>query len=372
MNEAAAAAELKRAGADLVASLPCDRSRGFTEEVGRAFETVVLAREEDGVGICAGAALAGRRPAMSIQSSGLGNMMNAIMSLTCVYGLPLPVVCSWRGVEGEKIEAQVPFNSRVPQMLAAFGIACYEVGSPDDLHLIGEAAERAYSEGAPTVTLVKPGVWGAPPPQATEFPPRGEDLSLRMERRFSCPERRRLDAIREVMSRVPADAAVVSNIGVPSKEVYACGDRDLNFYMLGSYTQASAVGLGVAIGSDRDVVVVDGDGSLLGSSVLPVIASEDPPNLTVFCIDNGTFGSTGNQLTPAYAVSDLEAVARAHGIADTMLALDAEDMDRAFEPHAGARFVRVPVAPGNSASPDVPLKAREIGARFAKALAGRP
>ena len=42
------------------------------------------------------------------------------------------------------------------------------------------------------------------------------------------------------------DEVLVANIGVPSKELYAARDRPENFYMLGSYTQASAIGLGIA------------------------------------------------------------------------------------------------------------------------------
>jgi len=51
-----------------------------------------------------------------------------------------------------------------------------------------------------------------------------------------------------VISRTLADQVVVSNIGVPSKELYAHHDRPLNFYLLGSYTQATPVRFGLAFG----------------------------------------------------------------------------------------------------------------------------
>ena len=55
----------------------------------------------------------------------------------------------------------------------------------------------------------------------------------------------RYDAIRTIAG-VTGDEVLVANIGVPSKELYAARDRPENFYMLGSYTQASAIGIGIA------------------------------------------------------------------------------------------------------------------------------
>ena len=87
MHEQDVADQLVSAGVDVVVSLPCDKNKGFTDLIHHRFKVVDVTREEDGVGICAGAYLVGSRPVMSIQSSGMGNMMNAIMSLTACYRL---------------------------------------------------------------------------------------------------------------------------------------------------------------------------------------------------------------------------------------------------------------------------------------------
>ena len=50
---------------------------------------VPVTREEEGVGIAAGAALAGGKPLLLMQNSGLGNCVNALASLTGLYELPL-------------------------------------------------------------------------------------------------------------------------------------------------------------------------------------------------------------------------------------------------------------------------------------------
>ena len=368
MHEEAVIAELKAAGADMVVSLPCDRNKRLTDLLHEEMRVVDVTREEDGVGICAGAYLVGGRPVMSIQSSGLGNMLNAMMSLTDCYKLPLPIIASWRGVDGEPIEAQVPFNSRIPALLEAYGILMYDVASAEDVPKVGEAVRTAYSEGRIAVVLIHPKLWEGAKRLPVEYPPRSRRVSVSVERDVREPTMTRLGAIAEVMACVGDDEIVVSNIGVPSKEVRASRDRPLNFYMLGSYTQATPIGLGMALASGRRVTVIDGDGSLLGSSVFPVLSSERPENLTVVCMDNGTYGSTGHQINQAYLDVDMGAVAAAYGIKDVRVADTPGAIREAMSGRDGLRFVQVPVLPGNSDSPNIPLRAAEIRDRFMGAL----
>src|SRR5512135_2303200 len=113
---------LKRAGVDFAASLPCEKIKVLLEMVGESFFHIPLTREEEGVGICAGAALSGKRPAIFVQSSGIGNMINALLSLTGFYQLPLALFVSRRGVYQERIAAQLPMGVRLPALLDGAGI----------------------------------------------------------------------------------------------------------------------------------------------------------------------------------------------------------------------------------------------------------
>ena len=122
----------------------------------KEFRDIGLTREEDGVGISAGAYLAGARPLVVIQSSGLGNMFNALLSLTVTYGLPLPILASWRGGEG-KHPAQVPFNRSLPGILSAAGIPFSIISSSDRRSEIGCAIDSAYTCRTPHVILLQPG-----------------------------------------------------------------------------------------------------------------------------------------------------------------------------------------------------------------------
>ncbi|MCK4270753.1 MAG: thiamine pyrophosphate-binding protein, partial [Methanogenium sp.] len=135
------------------------------------------------------------------------------------------------------------------------------------------------------------------------------------------------------------------------------------------------IGLGLALGTGtgigKDVIVLDGDGSLLGTAVLPVVAAENPGNLTVICLDNGAFGSTGNQITHAYTGVDMELLAIASGIVNTVKVDTAEDLRDALREKGkgdgkakGPRFIHVVIRPGNSDVPDIPIPAVEIKERF--------
>ncbi|WFN34049.1 sulfopyruvate decarboxylase subunit beta [Methanogenium sp. S4BF] len=373
MHEESALRYVASAGVDTVVSLPCDRTQGLYCLIQENFRHITVMREEDGVGLCAGLFLAGNRPMMHIQSSGLGTMLNAIMTLPVPYELPLPVLASWRGVHREKTEVQMPFNIHLPDLLDALDIVYTVVHEAGDLDRIEGAIADAFEHHRPHIILVSPKVWegiggtaGVPPAQI--FPLRNRDISLAYERTITQPFWRRADAIAAVASLL-TDELVVTNLGVPGNELYAVRDRPENFYMMGSYTQATPIGLGLALGQDRDVVVFDGDGSLLGTAILPVVAAEAPANLTIIALDNGSFGSTGDQPTHAYAVADLELLARGAGITNTCKVQDEESIRAAFRSHSsGPRFIHAVIAPGNSKALSIPFRARDIRDRFMGAV----
>lgn len=361
---------LKQHEISLVASIPCDKAKDLCFLLPEHFRHICLTREEDGIGVCAGSVLAGERPLLVIQSSGLGNSLNAIMSLTKTYDLPLPILASWRGVENETIPAQVPFNAAIPGILDATGIPYTLIRDNREFAKIGDVITDAFEHSRPHVALVFPDVWEGPEScwKGSPAPSRMREITFTYHRVVSEPVMTRFDAIR-IISRNLNGQAVVSNIGVPGKELYTANDRPLNFYMLGSYTQASPIGLGLATGTPRSVWVIDGDGSILGTGILPVIGSYRPKNLTIFCLDNGAFGSTGNQPTPAYRDTDIELLAIAAGFKNTAKAGTEAELERIIQGLGdGPNFVHVMLKPGNAEVKNIPLTPHEIRDRFVAAL----
>jgi len=83
---------------------------------------LLATREEEAFGIAAGLYLGGRKPAVMIQSSGLGNSLNAITSLLIPYQIPVLMIISMRGDAGEWNAAQVPMGRAIRAILDAVGV----------------------------------------------------------------------------------------------------------------------------------------------------------------------------------------------------------------------------------------------------------
>jgi sulfopyruvate decarboxylase subunit beta len=358
-------AALKRNGVDFTASLPCEKIKVLLEMVGRTFTHLPLTREEEGVGISAGAALAGRKPALFVQSSGLGNMINALLSLTQFYELPLAIFVSRRGVYQEKIEAQFPMGRKLPGMLAGAGIAFSEVNAPAEIPFVDRGLERLYSTNSIHAFLMSPAVWEGSECKAgsSECGVRSAECEVkgRAQGTVMPPFLTRYDIIKLIAPYLEGKA-VVSNLGWPSKELYAVKHQPSNFYMLGSMGMATPIGLGIALSSKKEVVVIDGDGSLLmNPGTLATAAFASPANLTIVAIDNGAYGSTGNQPTLAGSCVDLEQVARGFGFRSTVKVSGEQELIKAMKDRRkGPRFIHVLAVPGNKDVPNIPVHHLEI------------
>ncbi len=358
---------LRAAGVDFTASLPCEKIKTLIEIVSGSFPHLPLTREEEGVGIAAGTALAGRRPALFVQSSGVGNMINALLSLTQFYELPLAIFVSRRGVYQEKIEAQLPMGRKLPGILAGAGISHSEINSPEELALVERRLERIYGANAVHAFLLSPAVWegsecSAAGPKFTAQGSRCGDDGRTAEASFvSKPTMTRYDVIKAIAPYLDGKA-VVSNLGWPSKELYAVKHQPSNFYMLGSMGMATPIGLGIALTSKKDIVVIDGDGSLLmNPGTLATAASLAPKNLTILAIDNGAYGSTGNQPTLAATSVDLEHVASGFGFTNTRKVADEKEIAEVVKNRRkGLTFIHALALPGNKDVPNIPVHHLEI------------
>jgi len=104
------------------------------------FRLVGVHREEEAVGILTGMFLGGQRGAMLIQSSGLGNTLNALGSLAMAYRIPFPVLVSLRGELGEFNPAQLHMGRAVPGCLDALTIRHVTLDTETNLSTIVSGA----------------------------------------------------------------------------------------------------------------------------------------------------------------------------------------------------------------------------------------
>jgi len=113
----------------------------------------------------------------------------------------------------------------------------------------------------------------------------------------------RRQAIEKVFSKHGDDCAYVTNTGYLSRAIYNLFPHKKNIlYMQGSMGLSPAIGLGMALFSEKDVVVFVGDGSLLMHlGITHTLRDNNLSNLFIYVLDNGSHESVGG-----YTCSPLE------------------------------------------------------------------
>jgi sulfopyruvate decarboxylase TPP-binding subunit len=154
---------LRAAEVDLVAYLPDSVVGPLAESAAETdwLETVLVAREEEAVGVLSGAWLGGRRGALVCQTSGLATAFNALGSLSVPWGLPFVGIVDRRGGLGEFNHAQVPAGYGMDDMLDTVGVRNGTLRDGDDVtDRVRLAAETAFDTQQPYVLLAEPTLTG--------------------------------------------------------------------------------------------------------------------------------------------------------------------------------------------------------------------
>jgi thiamine pyrophosphate-dependent acetolactate synthase large subunit-like protein len=143
----------------------------------------------------------------------------------------------------------------------------------------------------------------------------------------------RTELTKRLVGKLKHEEAVVAGIGNTNFDLFAAGHRPQNFYMLGSMGLACPIAMGVALAQpERGVIALEGDGSILmGLGCLATVAQVKPRNLTIIIMDNGLYQITGGQATTTGGVTDIVAVARGAGIANSHWVRDQAHFDQLIE-----------------------------------------
>ena len=396
------AARLQRRGFDFFTGVPCSLIEGLIGalESDPVHPYVAAVREDAAVGVAAGAWLAGRRPALLMQNSGLGTSLNALASLSLMYGIPTLLIVTWRGYRGKDAPEHILMGQISPALLELLGIP-HRVLLRDSIDADLDWAAREFDAGnGPVALLVPPGVveatagpvragdapvlsappippWGPsalrtgaspalPPAPVVSISPGGTS-SERLVPRIS-----RREAIEAVVKSL-GDEAVVHANGFICRESFSVADRPENFYMIGSMGLASAIGLGIALAASRTTVVFDGDGNLLMSlGILAMISAARATRLVHCVFDNEVYGSTGNQASPSREVR-LDALAAAAGYATSVAVTAREDLADAWQAARGSEgphFILVKVTTEETEVPRIPHAPAAIRDRFRASIMG--
>ncbi|MGB8547284.1 MAG: phosphonopyruvate decarboxylase [Xanthobacteraceae bacterium] len=153
----------ERAGIEIFCYLPDAGLDSFIRRAnaGNAQRAVILSTEEEGVGICCGAWLGGKRAVLMIQSSGVGNCINTF-SLVSNCRFPFFLLVSMRGEFGEGNPWQIPMGSTTQDMLELAGFQVFRATHPEDaVTMVTEGLKMAWRSDATVAVLLSQRLIGA-------------------------------------------------------------------------------------------------------------------------------------------------------------------------------------------------------------------
>jgi len=147
---------------EFVTTVPCKQLAGVIDGVEKAPEIMHVPsnKEDEGMGLCAGAYMGGKRPAIIMQNTAIGVTFNTLSSLTQFYNMPLPMIISYRGEIGEKVAIQVEMAVHTKALLEQLKIQTYHFHEPEDIKDLDSILHHTYMSRKPTAVLTDSNFWG--------------------------------------------------------------------------------------------------------------------------------------------------------------------------------------------------------------------
>lgn len=288
---------------------------------------VIAANEGNCTALAAGYYLAtGRVPAVYMQNSGEGNIINPVASLLNerVYAIPVIFIVGWRGEPGIHDEPQHYFQGQVTlKLLEDMDIRSFVVDSQtteDEIRRAMEDFQGELAAGKSVAFVIRKGALSYD--GKVVYQNGGKML--------------REEAIRHI-AKASGEDPVVSTTGKASRELFEIREADgcshkYDFLTVGSMGHSSSIALGIALQRpDLRIWCIDGDGAaLMHMGSLAVTGANAPKNLIHIVINNEAHETVGGMPTVAGRVS-LAAVAKACGYPNAVTVDNPESLDRELE-----------------------------------------
>ncbi|WP_421703136.1 sulfopyruvate decarboxylase subunit alpha [Aliiroseovarius sp.] len=150
-------------GVDFVTSVPCKQLAGVIEVLDQtpAITHVPSNKEDEGMGLCAGAYMGGMRPAIFMQNTALGVVVNTLATLIQFYQIPLPMLISYRGEVGEPVACQVEMALHTKAILDQLHIPTYHFHKPEDANELPGILNHTQMCSKPVAILTDASFWRA-------------------------------------------------------------------------------------------------------------------------------------------------------------------------------------------------------------------
>ena len=153
--------DLVNNGVSFVTTVPCKQLAGVIDEIEASADIYHIPsnKEDEGMGLCAGAHLGGRRAAIIMQNTAIGVTINTLATLIQYYHMPLPMLISYRGEIGERIACQVEMALHTKALLQQLNIPTYHFHRAEDLLEFDAILKHCFMSKKPVAILTDAGFW---------------------------------------------------------------------------------------------------------------------------------------------------------------------------------------------------------------------
>lgn len=154
-------ADLVKNKVELVTTVPCKQLAGVIEKIDACEDIYHIPsnKEDEGMGICAGAYMGGKRSAIIMQNTAIGVTVNTLATLTQYYRMPLPMLISYRGELGEPVACQVEMAVHTKAILAQLNIPTYHFHNESDVEEFDKILQYTFMCNKPVAILTDATFW---------------------------------------------------------------------------------------------------------------------------------------------------------------------------------------------------------------------
>ena len=151
---------LKEQGFDFFTGVPCSILKGVINYLSEDPDVpyVPATREDEALGIATGAYLAGKKPVVLMQNSGLGNSIGTLASLVLLYEIPLLLLISWRGYQGKDAPEHLIMGKATVKLLEDIGVPTQILPKEKAEETISDAVKIMDEANKPTAIIVRRGI----------------------------------------------------------------------------------------------------------------------------------------------------------------------------------------------------------------------
>ena len=282
---------------DVFTGVPCSYLKNLINYAYSDCTYINAPNEGDAVAVAAGAYLAGKRPVVLLQNSGLGNLISPLTSLNHIFKIPFLGFVSLRG--GPDDEPQHELMGKITRemlQVTQTPIATLSKDIEEAKMQIMAARDFIDANKIPFFFIVEKDTFDSYK-LSVDSKPKYSKGTNKTYGKGNEELSSRTEALEEIV-RSRGKSGVIATTGMTGRELYEVEDHEQHLYIVGSMGCTSAIGLGTAMFSDKPVIVVDGDGAaLMRLSGMPMIGHEKPDNLLHILLDNNEHNSTGGQST---------------------------------------------------------------------------